>query len=262
MRQLLYILLAFAIFGCKPTASPLEGDAQSLPSDEAVLSRVYDENYRTPPGFYVDERSDTRGSYTIYHVKDESLSYELCTDDYGEAMALEAADNERRQVNGVFVGSYENERYFEVIRELDYPDSVGNITEPTSPGFARIFKCSYVDRDGVDRNLRDGYAGRLNAGPANSAALRGLVEYLWQFAFFWPAKAKVLDSFSAEDGGSARHTLRLGLVTPRGNGHCDIVEVVDWIFVLDEYSGSMNKAFRLRRRFEAELIDGVPHKCG
>ena len=260
MRRLLVIPLALVVSGCKPPADPIEDKSQSLPSDEAVLARVYDVNYRTPPGFYVDERAGTPGSYTIYHVKDESLSYELCTDDYAEAMALEAADNERRQVNGVFVGSYENERYFEVIRELDYPDSVGNITDPTSPGFARIFKCSYVDREGVDRNLRDGYAGRLSAIPANAAALRDLVEYLWQFAFFWPTKAKVLDSFSTEDGESARHTLRLGLVTPT-NGRCDVVEVVDWIFTLDETGGSMNKSFQLRRRFQAELIDGVPRKC-
>lgn len=262
MRKLLVIAFALAVSGCKPPVNPVDDKAQSVPSDEAVLARVYDVNYRNPPGFYVDERSDTPGSYTVYHVKDDSLSYELCTDDYAQALAWEAADNELRQVNGVFVGSYENDRYFEVIRELDYPDSVGNVSDPTSPGYARVFKCSYVDREGVDRNLRDGYAGRLNAKPANAVALRGLVEYLWQFAFFWPAKAKVLDSFSEEGNGSVRHTLRLGLVTPRGSGRCDVVEVVDWIFSLDEIDGSMTKSFQLRRRFEAELIDGVPRKCG
>jgi hypothetical protein len=263
MRRLVVLLVTGSVVcGCKPPASPSDVAAATIPSDEDVRAMVYDDKYRVPPGFYVDERADTPGSYTIYHVKDESLSWELCTDDYDEALALEAADNEQREVNGVFAGSYENDRYFEVTRDLAYPDGVGNAAEPTSPGYARVFKCSYVDREGVDRNLRDGYAGRLNARPADAAELRSLVEYLWQFAFFWPARAKVLDSFSEQGPGVIRHTLRLGLLTPQGDGSCDVVEVVDWVFSLDTSDGHIGRSFELRRRFEAELVDGTPRKCG
>jgi hypothetical protein len=261
-RHLVILLVTISACACKPQAGPPDVIAQTMPRDEEVLALVYDDDYRVPPGFYVDERAGTPGSYTIYHVKDVSLSYELCTDDYDEALALEAADNERRAVNGVFAGSSENARYFEVTRDLAYPDSLGNVAAATSPGYARVFKCSYVDREGVDRNLRDGYAGRLNARPADAAALRGLVEYLWQFAFFWPTRAKVLDSFSGAEPGFVRHTLRLGLVTPQGDGSCDVVEVVDWVFSLDVSDGRIDKSFELRRRFEAERVDGVPRKCG
>lgn len=264
MRRPPVILLVSvcAVCGCKPPASPAAAASRTMPSDEEVLARAYDADYRVPPGFFVDERADTPGSYTVYHVKDVSLSWELCSDDYAEALAIEAADNEQRDVNGIFAGSDENDRYFEVTRELAYPNGAGNVAVPTSPGYARVFKCSYVDREGVDRNLRDGYAGRLQARPADAAGLRGLVEYLWQFAFFWPAKAKVLDSFSEEDAGLIRHTLRLALVTTRGDGQCDLVEVVDWSFTLDTDDGRMEKSFELRHRFEAGFVDGVPHVCG
>ena len=261
-RYVILLVMTALVCGCKPQAGPPDVIAQTMPRDEEVLALVYDDDYRVPIGFYVDERAGTPGSYTIYHVKDVSLSYELCTDDYDEALALEAADNEGRAVNGVFAGSYENDRYFEVTRDLAYPDGLGNVSTPTSPGYARVFKCSYVDREGVDRNLRDGYAGRLNARPADAVALRGLVEYLWQFAFFWPTRAKVLDSFSGAEPGFVRHTLRLGLVTPQGDGSCDVVEVVDWVFSLDVSDGRIDKSFELRRRFEAERVDGVPRKCG
>lgn len=156
---------------------------------------MYDNYYHVPDSFYVDERTSTSRSYTLYHVKDPSISYELCTDDYQQALAWESADNDSRSANGYYVESYESDRYFEFIRELSFPDGIGNIGDLTSPGFARVFKSSYVNRDGVDRNLRDGY-------------------------------------------------------------------VVDWVFSVDKESGNLTKEFNLLFDLEAELINGVPTKCG
>ncbi len=161
---------------------------RTYPPDEEVIAKAYNNTYNVPEGFLVDERANTTRSYTLYHVKDPSVSYELCTDNYAEASAWESADNFSRAVNGVYVDSYENDRYFEFIRELAYPDSIGNITDSTSPGFSRIFKCGYVNRDGVDRNLRDGYAGTLNVQPLSEGSISTFVEYMWQFTFFWPAQ--------------------------------------------------------------------------
>ena len=138
---------------------------------------------------------------------------------------------------------------------------LGNITDPTSPGFSRVFKCSYVNRDGVDRNLLNGYVGTLNVRPLNEEAIRIFVEYIWQFTFFWPARKIVLDSFSDEQIGVYEHTLMLAFVTNRGFDKCDLIEVVDWVFAVDKESGRMTKEFKLLYQFDAEVVNGVPQIC-
>jgi hypothetical protein len=231
------------------------------PSDEEIVAKAYDNTYNVPEGFFVDERANTTRSYSMYHVNDASVSYEVCSDDHAEAAAWESADNESRSVNGVYVDSYENDRYFEIIRELAFPDGIGNITDPTSPGFSRIFKCSYVNRDGVDRNIRDGYAGTLNVQPLSEDVIRNFVEYMWQFTFFWPARKTVLDSFSDERADTYRHSLMLAFVTNQGVDKCDLVEVVDWVFTVEKDNGQVTKEFTLLYQFEAQLINGLPERC-
>lgn len=258
----IFAISYLALCACRNEGeSSLNEALQALPSDEEVMAMAYDSSYTVPTNFLVDERADTTRSYTIYHVKDESISYELCSNDYAEASAWEAADNVSRSVNGVYVESFENDRYFEIVRELAYPDSIGNITDPTSPGFSRVFKCSYVNRDGVDRSLRDGYAGRLNVRPLNEQAIRTFVEYMWQFTFFWPAQKTVLESFTSEQPYDYQHTLRLAFVTNQGFDKCDLVEVVDWLFTVDKDDGQLTKEFRLLYQFNAELVNGTPRKC-
>ena len=253
-------LLCLAAGACRaPDGSEIE--AANYLADEEVMQRAYDVNYSAPDYFYVDERADTPGSFTIYHVKDESVSYELCTDSDAEALDWEADDNVNRAINGIFVELHQNERYFEIVRELDYSGSIGNITDPTSPGFSRVFKCSYVNRDGVDRTLRNGYAGTLNIRPLTSAVIRDYAEYLWQFTFFWPAQKTVLETYSEETPESLRHTLRLAFVTSQGFGRCDLVEVVDWVFAVDRSTGEVSKEFNLLYGFEAELVNGAPRRC-
>jgi len=148
-----------------PTSPIAESPARAMPSASDVLAMIYSPNYSTPSGFYVDVRSQTSESYTMHHVLDDSKSFERCTDDFQQAMDWEAADNASRSVQGEYVAAVETDRYFEVARELAYTESVGNISDITSPGFARVFKCSYTSRDGVDRSLTDGFAGRINARP-------------------------------------------------------------------------------------------------
>jgi len=253
---------------CSCRADITDGDShalaageKTLPSSDEVLSRAYDVSYHVPAQFYVDERADTPGSYSLYHVKDVSVSYELCTDDYGEALAWEAADSASRPVNGNLVTSIENSRYFEFVRELSYPDSIGNIPGSTSPGFARVFKCGYVNRDGADRNLRDGYAGELNVRPLTEDVIKSYSEYMWQFTFFWPARKKVLESFSAEKSDRFENTLLLIFVTNQGDGNCDLIELVDWIFSVDKSTGQITKTFRKIYETEAKLVDGGPQEC-
>jgi hypothetical protein len=233
-----------------------------LPTDDEILAKVYDNLYQWPDYFYVDERADTPRSYTFYHVKDASVSYELCTDDYDQALAWESADNDSRAANGYYVGSYENDRYFEIIRELSYTSGVGNITDPTSPGFARVFKCSYLNRDGVDRNIRNGYAGTLHVQELSEEVIRTFTEYMWQFTFFWPANKKVLETSSSETDAAFQHTLLLAFRTNQGTGQCDLIEIVDWIFSVDKNNGQITREFRFLYDMQAQLVNGVPKICG
>ena len=243
------------------TGNSAIGLMPALPGDAEIASLVYDSQYSVPAGFFVDERASTERSYTVHHVLDESQSYELCSDDYAVALAWEDADNASRSVQGYFVGSYENERYFEFIRELAYEDDVGNIDDVTSPGFARVFKCSNTSRDGVDRSLLTGYAGTLNAHPLDADSVRVFAEYLWQFAFFPQGRRKVIASHSFAGGDELQHTLLLALATTRGAGSCDRIDVAEWRFSADRRSGDVHNQMSVVHSFAARLENGAPVIC-
>ena len=226
-----------------------------------VITKVYDPDYSVPSDFFVDERAGTAGSYTAYHVKDSSISFELCTDDYYEALDWESSDNAGRAVNGVFVDAHENERYFEFIRELQYSSDVGNIQGETTLGFARVFKCSSINRNGVDRNLRDGFGGTLNDQPLTAAAVREFTEYLWQFEFFTASAHKVLDTYTTETDRAIGHTLRIAFLYNQGADRCDRIEVVDWRFSADRVTGDISRSFSLLYGMETEWVDGAARQC-
>ena len=232
-----------------------------LPTNTAIISKIYDPLYTAPADFFVDERASTAQSYTVHHVMDESGSFEVCSDNFEAAEALEVANNASRSVNGYYVGAYENDRYYEFIRELSYDGDVGNIDDLTSPGFARVFKCDNTMRDGVDRSLLTGFAGMLNSRPLGSDTVQDFAEYLWQFAFFPQRLKKVLDSYSDPDASTPSHSLLLGFASTQGTGRCDLIEVVEWQFVADTSSGELVSQFTTLSIFEAELINGSPQLC-
>ncbi len=257
-----------AACGGSGSSGPGEAATGELPakaafsmSDGEIAAILYDPGYSLPDGFYVDERADTGRSYTIHHILDDSASFELCTDDYQTALSWEEADNASRAVTGVFVSAAETSRYFEFVRELAYTSGVGNITDPTSPGYARVFKCSSTNRDGVDRSLLDGYAGVINARPVSAAEVREFTEYLWQFRFFATGRRVVLESTADSLSASVDHVLRLAFRTSQGPDRCDRVEVSEWRFSADRGSGEVRKTYTVLRTFEAQLVDGAPLIC-
>ena len=271
MKVSAYCLLLGAIAACGGSGSPDKAEPLGNPdhnpqsgtsrTNAEIAALVYDNSYSVPADFFVDDRADTTASYTIHHVLDASKSYELCTDDYSEALTWEEADNASRSVQGYFVESYENERYFEFVRELSYDNDVGNVGASTSPGYARVFKCSNTDRSGVDRTLLTGYSGTLNTRPLEAESVRVFSEYLWQFSFFPASRKKVLDSVASQTADELRHTLKLALSTTRGAGNCDLIEVAEWHFTANRATGEVQRQFELLRSFEAALDAGIPVLC-
>lgn len=261
------LIASLNLTGCGASgSSPAVVDAGNDATTDTVvyddlIARVYDTSYSVPDGFFVDERADTDGSYTAYHVKDHSVSYELCSDDYHEALAWEELDNASRAVNGVFLDSHENQHYFEFVRELSYVSDVGNIQGEATLGFARVFKCSSVNRTGVDRNLREGFGGTLNEEPLTPEAVRNLTEYLWQFEFFEASARKVLASVTTETNKTIEHTLRLAFLFRQASEQCDRIEVFDWSFSTDRATGDIERAFHFRYALEARRVDGVAERC-
>ncbi len=249
------------------TAEPGVFDSQSLsvlntPDNATILAKAYDPDYSVPPGFLVDERAKTTtGSYTVHHVLDASRSYELCTNDLVVAQAWEQADNDARAVSGYYVASIENDRYFEFIRELNFDQDVGNVSNPTSPGYSRVFKCDYADRNGVDRNLLDGYSGRLSINSLDKGTLQEFTEYLWQFRFFNVARKIVVSSTGTQNTDGPTHTLLLAFVVNQGTGRCDRVDVIEWRFRAYENTHEVTREYKPVRSFEAEMIGGSPRFC-
>lgn len=243
------------------TATSSYQESVQTPDDQEIARLIYDPDYSVPDGFFIDARATTPGSYTIHHVLDHSGSYEVCSNDYQSALNMEAADNASRAVRGTFVSSTESARYFEITRELAYNDGVGSITEPTSPGYARIFKCSNTERDGVDRNLLHGYAGTINARPIDAETIREFTEYLWQFRFFATGHRIVLSSVGDAREAVLGHTLQLAFRRSQGPDLCDLIEVAEWRFSVDTASGEVAKQFSMLRSFEARLSGGVPSLC-
>ena len=244
----------------KPAATPAAAIPQ-IPSDADIAAKAYDPDYVVPDNFFTDLRADTPGSFTIHHVLDNSQSYELCSNDLVEAQLWEEADNASRAVSGYFVTSIETDRYFEFVRDLSYTQDVGNVTTPTTPGFARVFKCGHTNRDGVDRNLLDGYAGRIDPALLSEARLRDFAEYLWQFAWFDVSRKKVLASHASSVHGSPRHTLLLAMVNNQGTGACDRIDVTEWHYDANTATGEISRRFERHHSFEATLEGGVARIC-
>jgi len=258
---LMCVLLASCGDEAATAPESLQHQARVLPPEPEILARVYDNAYSVPAGFFVDERATTPRSYTLHHVKDTSVSFELCSDDFAQAQSWEELDNESRQVRGQFIGRAETDRYFEFIRELSYDSDLGNVSDVTSPGFSRVFKCSSVSRDGVDRNLRTGYAGTLNNRPVSAGSIRTFTEYMWQFTFFTESRKKVVQSFSSESEHTFNHTLVLALANNQGSERCDRIDVIDWVFSADKSTGEIRKTYNPLYSFEARLVNGKPEAC-
>lgn len=232
-------------------------------SDLQIAQSVYGSGPRTPASFYDDPPPSGYSYVSTMHLKNVSVDatvvapeplYELCTDDWNQALAWSELSAQHEPQHSDLVETSDDPRYFEFgrVRQGD----------PTFYVRARVFKCAYLDRSAA--NLRDaaGPAGQLNRRPLTSAELRDLSEYLWQFTQYNNVGYAVLKSSGSSAGGEMAHTLHLGSLA-RGalSSSCDRVDVLAWRHTLDTTSGRMELEVQTLWSFGAHEAAGVVALC-
>jgi hypothetical protein len=140
--------------------------------------------------------------------------HELCTDDPDQARDWSNTVSGSAEA---LVGQSATDRYFEFQRVRN--------SMPVVNVRARVFRCAYLDRSGVNLADVQGPAGRLNLRPVDAAALRTLGEYLWTFSTYNNADHAVLASRDAQQNGSLEHEIVMAQLIRTGAGGCDRVSV-------------------------------------
>jgi hypothetical protein len=232
-------------------------------SDLQIAQSVYGVGSRTPAGFYADPPPSGHEYVSTTHLKNADVDaavvapqplYELCTDDWNQALEWSEAGAQSSPQYSDLVETNDDARYFEFgrVRQGD----------PTFFVRSRIFKCAYLDRASV--NLRDaaGAAGTLNRRPPTAADLREMSEYLWQFTQYNNVGSAVLQSSGTSTTGTLTHTLHMGVLA-RGaaSSGCDRVDVVAWRHTLDTMTGSLQVESTTLWSFGARESAGVVSLC-
>lgn len=221
--------LLFLISACGSNTEPQETAIQSPPPDNTNLTiakRVYDDD-RTPDGFYQDPQLDGSAFFSVVHIRANqvamsSLGFELCSDDFAQALQWSETYNTDQNQTGPLVETQEGELFFQFARSLD-----------TVTRLERIFKCGYLDRTGVDTS-NSTFAGTLNQSPIQLDHLKLVAEYLWTFSPYNNVGSIVIDSVTQQDGTSLTHTLRLARRLPAAGAQgCDYIELIEWGHTLD-----------------------------
>jgi hypothetical protein len=249
--------------GSSPTPTASAPPRPVEQSDLQIAQSVYGSGPRVPAGFYSDPAPSGYSYVSTMHLKNSNVDasvaapeplYELCSDDWNQALAWSELSAQHDAQYSDLVATDEAPRYFEFgrVRQGD----------PTFYVRARVFKCAYLDRS--DANLRDaaGPAGQLNLRPLTAAELRDLSEYLWQFTQYNNAGHAVLKSSGSSSSTQLTHTLHIGNLVRDGiSPACDRVDVVTWRHTLDTASGQLELDVATLWSFGAHENAGVVSLC-
>jgi len=244
-----------------PTASAPPRPVEQ--TDLQIAQSVYGIGPRKPAIFYADPAPSGYGYVSTMHIKNANVDssvaapeplYELCTDDWNEALAWSELSAQHEPQYSDLVETSDDPRYFEFgrVRRGD----------PTFYVRARVFKCAYLDR--TNANLRDatGPAGTLNHRPVTAADLRDLTEYLWQFTQYNNVGYAVLKSSGSSSSAGLSHTLHIGSLARAGlSSGCDRIDVMVWRHTLDTASGALELEAQTLWSFGAHEADGVVALC-
>jgi hypothetical protein len=259
---------AFAALTCAcgggATADRQPQASRSVPqSDTEIADLLYTDRERTPPGFYTE--APPASSYTAtFHIRNSDIAalaspsdptFELCTDDWNEALRWSETVATAAAVYSDLVATDSNEHYYEFVR---VPRSTA-----LGPEQMRVYRCAFVDRAGADLRRTTGDAGHLNTRPIADSDLQWIVEYLWRFSRYNNVDNIVLKSAAVADAGSPTHELTLAQLTrSAGGAGCDRVRVFAWRYQADAASGLLTSELTDLWQFDARNESGTTRLCG
>jgi hypothetical protein len=229
----------------------------------ALATRLYRGTERTPAGFSIEPRpSNVTGMISTHHLKNVEVDpaavnanqhFEMCTNDTAEAITW----SERIATwNGQYADMTElngNERYLEVVR-VPRADVTALLRH-------RFYRCDFLDRSATDLRLEQGAAGTLRQRPIDTATVKVLAEYLWQFTLYNNSDYVVASSTGSQTGNEIRHAIRLAQLVRGASGSCDTVRVSDWTHLVDTNSGTMSRALTPIKSFATRENVGGAASC-
>lgn len=261
--RLVPILCALSVCaGCNEQSPATSVEQATTPStidlstNDGILGKVYAPQVSVPDDFYREQELFPGQFYTLRHLRTVDLdrtqtpASELCSDDMMQALSWsdQVMPDPAVQITTV----EERDQWYEIVRQGQ--------TDLTRH---RVFKCAYLNRDGVNPAADAGPAGKLGSLIDPSATLRELSEYLWQFSVYSNPGTAVLESIGTTQSGGWTHTLELAVLTV-GAGQtpgCDLVQRIDWQHHLDP-EGVLTTSRVIQSAFEARLAPGGPQTCG
>jgi hypothetical protein len=244
-----------------PAAPPAAAPRPVTKTDLEIAQLVYTDRERTPAGFQRDPPPQWSGQVATFHLKNADLAavspdqprHEVCTDDWNAALAWSEQVAQSAPAYSDLVETSSTERWFEF----------GRVVRSTDPRYLRmrVFRCSYVDRGGVDLGADEGSAGTLNRRPIDAVALAALSEYLWQFTLYNNFGHAVLASRGKPAGGTLGHELVIASLERGTPGSCDRVVVRSWSHRADPASGALTLETEPLWSFRAREAAGTIELC-
>ncbi|NJO13342.1 MAG: hypothetical protein HC872_07645 [Gammaproteobacteria bacterium] len=242
-----------------PAPAPAAPARVVTQSDAQIATLLYSDSQRTPSGFYADPIPSGVSYAATLHLKNTDLSgapqqHELCTDDWNEALGWSevAADNAANYSD--LVATETTARYYEF----------GRVPRGQTGGYlrARVYRCTYLDRDTVDLQGESPAAGRLNRRPLTGADLRELSEYLWLFTRYNNFGHVVLRSTGLATAAGFEHTLYLASLQRSAQApSCDRILVHSWRHLLDTATGDLQLQQQPLWEFGAREMSGAIELC-
>jgi hypothetical protein len=243
------------------SATPAPDATAMLPADVEVADLLYTDRQRIPAGFHVEPTRSDAVYATLAHLRNTDLDAaatpprELCATEFGAALQWSESVAAAQPVYGDLVGNDVTARYYEFTRRLR--------TAPARTAIARVYRCEYLDRAGVDLRASTGPAGRLGLAAWTAADLKSLGEYLWTFTDDNNAGRVVLRSDASGDALGAVHSIVLARLVRAGTPtDCDRVELWRLDLRATQASGALTRSATLQRTFGARRVGGVAQACG
>lgn len=244
-----------------PPSPPVAAPRPVAKTDLEIAQSVFTDSERTPPGFQLDPPPDWDGQVATFHLKNVDLAalppsesrHEVCTDDWNAALAWSEQVAQAAPAYSDLAETTANDRWFEF----------GRVVRSADPRYQRmrIFRCSYLDRVGVDLGADAGGAGTLHRRPIDATTLAALSEYLWQFTMYNNFGHSVLASRGKAAGGPLEHELVIASLERGTAGSCDQVVVRSWTHRADPASGALTLTTQPLWSFRARQNAGTIELC-